>query len=65
MGAINTSRSNIKNTSSIPGGGVLVVEVNTDYKEDNGQITTQGVVDIKVNGKSIVKQEFLVEGKRT
>ena len=65
MGAINTTRSNIKNTSSIPGGGLIVVEVNTEFKEENGQITTQGVVDIKVNGKSIVKQEFRTEGKRT
>lgn len=65
MGAINTSRSNLKNITSIPGGGLIAVEVNTEFKEENGQITTQGVVDIKVNGKSIVKQEFLVEGKRT
>ena len=65
MGAINTSRSNIKNTSSIPGGGLVVVEVSTDLQEENGQVVTQGVIDIKVNGKSVVKQEFRVEGKRT
>ena len=65
MGAINTSRSNLKNITSTPGGGLIVVEVNTEFKEENGQITTQGVVDIKVDGESIVKQEFRTERKRT
>lgn len=64
MGAINTSRSNIKNTSSVPG-GVLEIQVDTDFKDDNGQITIQGVFNIKFNDKNIVKQEFRTEGKRT
>jgi hypothetical protein len=64
MGAINTSRSNIKNTfrtgSGTEYGAELAIEVN---EEKNGQITAKFTVNINVNGKT-EKHEFHVEGTR-
>jgi hypothetical protein len=64
MGAINTSRSNIKNTfrtgSGTEYGAELAIEVN---EEKNGQITASFTVSININGKT-EKHEFHVEGTR-
>ena len=63
MGAINTTRSNIKNTSRTATGTEYGAEVVMEVKESNGEITASVVISIKVNGKT-EKHEFRVEGTR-
>jgi hypothetical protein len=62
MGAINTSRSNLKNTSRTASGAEYGAEVAMEVTESKGQITAKIVVTIiKVNGTT-EKHEFRVEG---
>ena len=63
MGAINTTRSNIKNTSRTAGGTEYGAEVAMEVNESNAQITARITVTIKVNGQT-EKHEFRVEGTR-
>lgn len=63
MGAINTSRSNLKNTSRTASGTEYGAEVAMEVNESNGQITATFTVTIKVGGKT-EKHEFRVEGTR-
>lgn len=64
MAAINTTRSNIKNTfrtgSGTEYGAELAIEVN---EEKNGQITASFTVNININGKT-ESHEFHVNGTR-
>ena len=61
MGAINTSRSNIKNTFRMSGGTEYDTDVTIDVIENNGQVTAKVVFTFTLNGKS-EKHEFRVEG---
>jgi hypothetical protein len=63
MGAINTSRSNIKNTSRTANGTEYGADVAIEVNEKNGQVTAKITVSIHVNGKT-EKHEFQVEGTR-
>ena len=60
MGAINTTRSNIKNTSRMSGGTEYETDVTIDVIENNGQVTANVVFTFTFNGKS-EKHEFRVE----
>jgi hypothetical protein len=64
MGAINTSRSNIKNTSRTANGTEYGAEVAMEVTENNGQITAKITFTVKVNGQT-EKHEFRVEGTRS
>lgn len=64
MGAINTSRSNIKNTSRTANGTEYGAEVAMEVTENNGQITATIAIKVNVNGKT-EKHEFRVEGTRS
>lgn len=64
MGAINTTRSNIKNTSRTANGTEYGAEVVMEVKEGDGQVTANVVITVKVGGKT-EKHEFRVEAART
>lgn len=64
MGAINTTRSNIKNTSRTANGTEYGAEVAMEVKEGDGQVTANVVITVKVGGKT-EKHEFRVEAART
>lgn len=61
MGAINTSRSNLKASSRMSGGTAYGTDVTIDVVENNGQVTAKVVFTFTLNGKS-EKHEFRVEG---
>lgn len=62
MGAINTTRSNIKNTFRTGNGAEYGAEVAIEVNEEkNGQITASFTVSININGKT-ERHEFHVDG---
>jgi hypothetical protein len=63
MGAINTSRSNIKNTSRTASGTEVGAEVVIEVTETDGQVAATVQFTIKINGKSET-HEFRVDGTR-
>ena len=63
MGAINTTRSNIKNTFRTGSGTEYGAEVAIEVDEKDDQITAKITISVNVNGKT-EKHEFRVEGTR-
>jgi hypothetical protein len=61
MGAINTSRSNLKNTNRMSSGTEYGAEVAMEVVENNGQVTAKMVVTFTIGSKT-ERHEFRVEG---
>ena len=64
MGAINTSRSNLKNTSRTASGTEYGAEVAIEVNEKDDQITAKVTITVNVSGKT-ERHEFHVDGTRT